>query len=351
MSPLKITGLVVIAALCLVTMGCGGGDGGGGRTSSRGRFGLKKKRNNDVAQRGKGRGPVSNVDEYSPEASMKRDRARLVESEKAQTRVVKDMRGNLDQRNAQYTKEEEKLQNMRTRIDTYDRALQGPAVADNSRPARPATVMSAPAPRVESRAAQNTRASYSPENVYAAAPRQQAPAPRNSVAREGETVLFDPNDPEDRALMSPYMAMAAPAGGGVPQTGFTPSPYEQPNDGWTAPTTLFAKSGRESGNFPQPDLYARRAEQRAAAAAEFPPAPTAMPRSSSVQPIISNKPMTSTPPAPLAPLPPPPASFLPPASSAPAAPASVAPVAPNFPGLAPGEEEVFTPDMFLSGSR
>lgn len=357
MSPLKIAGIVIIVALCLASMGCfGGGDGGGGkRMSSRGRFGLKKKRNAAASSRNKRR--VGDVEQYSPEASMQRDLAQLKESEKNQVRMIKDMRSSLDQRSAQYQKEEEKLQDIRNRISSYDRAIQSQDLAaGDRRPARPATVMAAAsvAPR-EGGAPRNVRASYSPDSPPAA-PRQAPPRPRPSVAREGETVLFDPNDPEDRALMSPYATASAPSAPSIPQAGFMASPYEQPNDGWTPPTTLFAKSGRESGNFPPPDLYARRAnaiaERNAASGAEFPPVRTegtnqrisaGAPHVPAVQPMVSTQSMRVNQPAPpVDPLPPPPSSFLPPPSSTSAAPAVPA---------ASGEEEVFTPDLFLSGSR
>lgn len=375
MSPFKFIGILTTLALCLASLGCFGGGGDGG---SRGRFGLlKKKKNADVASRDKRRG-VKDVDEYSPEASMQRDLKRLQETEKAQAKLVKDMRSSLNQGSDQVMREEEKLREIRTRMASYDAALRrydgGHARGSGSPAARPAERLEGDVPR-------NVRTAYAPRENAGRAPRgrtrsSRRPEARPPVVREGETLVFDPNAPENNVPMDTY-AMAAPtppaarpaqAGDGqpAPQHGYMPTAFERQDDGWVAPSSLFSKRSEGTPNYPPADFYAKRAQRNREAAVL-----NDLPAASDI-PLYSDKgthaPMRSAPASqsmpPVAPLPPPPSTFIPPQAAASgggtsgaSSPLLLPPPGAAAPAVVPesapfgfGGDEVFTPDLYLGGS-
>lgn len=126
----KVTAAIVILAFALVCAGCAGGDDDGkkGRRASRS-FGKKK----DKAMAEK---KEKEVEAYTPEGSMKRDLTRMQQREKQQAQLVAQLRGGRNPDQARIQREEDKLYELRGRVQEYDAALQRYEMASSSRPRR-----------------------------------------------------------------------------------------------------------------------------------------------------------------------------------------------------------------------
>lgn len=149
MSPLRTITVLLIMSAALTACGCFGG--GDGNVSSRGSGGNRffKKKDGATASRSGGRGRKGaknarandgKIEDLSPENSMKRDLAVLRDRERAQVKVVKDMRGALVEGEDVVIREEQKLDEIRNQIARYDMAIndRGYAGARNARGGRAA---------------------------------------------------------------------------------------------------------------------------------------------------------------------------------------------------------------------
>lgn len=129
----------------LLLAGCMGG-GGGGR---------------EQASRAGGR----NLDDLSPEASMRRDLDLLREEEQTQLRRLDDLRRRGDERSDLAMREEERLRDIRARMSRYAEALQRGQSASRPQPTREYASMAPVAPaRVMEAPVRAQPAAYAPDN-------------------------------------------------------------------------------------------------------------------------------------------------------------------------------------------
>ena len=120
---LKKTLLVVVLGVAMFAMpGCMGG--GGSDSASKGRFSFRSKNKNSAKPKKKSSkdGELGNL---TPEASLKRDLALLEEQEKTQAKRVTDMRGDLAMGKTMVDKEEQKLAELRTQVSRYRDTMGG----------------------------------------------------------------------------------------------------------------------------------------------------------------------------------------------------------------------------------
>lgn len=389
MSPIRLCVLLLILALSFAVCGCFGGGGGDSQASSKRRFGLRKK--SDVAKskkRGSKARGGGDADEYSPEGSMERDLKQLQGMEQAQLKKIKSMQNDLSQGSDMVRREEEKLRDIRGKIQRYDTAMQRYEMASRARPPRedygqPAVV---PASQFQDRPVNTTRAGYNPNDgrynnsaAYEQRPPSNPPPRRSSrsaqrggpIVNEGETLLYAPGPGESQPMYStmappaqsygrgdtmqsapapyasapagrpsgppapqyagnnpagnnssPFISPPPPASGAPAQYGMPPPsannrPTGSGEGGWAPSDSLFSNSANQGRRFPDPEMT-----QRSKKADTYWPEPPASNRNAAPTPTVR----------------------LP---SAAAAPVASAPAAPS----AGGSEEVFMPDMFLTGGR
>lgn len=177
--------MLLVTSMALTACGCfgGGGGGGGGRTASRGGRFSPERKETQVARGGKSnnRRVSAETESLSPEGSMQRDLARLHDREKAQVKVVKEMRDALSQGEDVIVREERKLDEIRTQIARFDSAMRNQEMASAGRRGRPAPAASTSRNGVvpASMYVDNDRDRHDPS--YARA--ERAPAPSRDRAR------------------------------------------------------------------------------------------------------------------------------------------------------------------------
>ncbi|MCC8191376.1 MAG: hypothetical protein LIP77_12210, partial [Planctomycetes bacterium] len=128
MAPSKIVCGLLVITLALAAGGCSGGGRKRGSRSSK-----KPPKNGPQNHRAS-----ADLDDLSPEASLKRDLARLREREQQQARVVEEMRGALVQGEDVVIKEEQKLHQIRAQIASFDSDLRRYEMASARRSPAPA---------------------------------------------------------------------------------------------------------------------------------------------------------------------------------------------------------------------
>lgn len=307
----KKTWVLTALALALPCLaGCLGGSDGASRSASRARATRGQK--DTAAKSGKSAPPRRNqkpedLDNLSPEASMQRDLARLKEKERQQVKTVSEMRTALGQGQEIVMKEEKNLEELRGQISKYESAMRQyenvASAADTGRSADPRRGSPAMASRYDSRQTRTSGPADGEVMLYdgrAEAPVAAATPPRRDApSRQPEYARAEP----------PRQAPPAQSG-----------PARQ--DGWAPPTNLF--DTRPSVSPLAAAQTARREEQFSAM---MPPA-----RQPARQPV---RPAAS--PAAPAPAPQPAQTF--------AAPAPVPAAGATF------DDEVFTPDLFLSSGK
>lgn len=219
--------LVLFASGATLVSGCMGG-GGADRTASRGLFG------------GRGGATVAqgrNLDELSPEASMRRDLQLLEEEERTQLRRLDDLRrkGNGDPESLRSG--EERLREIRGRIDRYNAMLRQEQMAARSGQSReyPGSAPVVPARVMDPRGG-IMPASYSPDSYadarYAAA----------SPMREYSSLPADYRRDAGQNMPETRQAAYAPQPGGMSRGGLDVREGErlmyappQMNGGYTDP--------------------------------------------------------------------------------------------------------------------
>lgn len=129
----KITAAIIILAFAMACMGCsdGGGDGKKGRSASR--VGAGKKKDKKGA---KAASEEKALAAYTPEGSMKRDLTKMQDRERQQAQLVAQLRSGRNPDQARIQREEDKLYEMRGRVQEYDAALQRYEMASRARPQR-----------------------------------------------------------------------------------------------------------------------------------------------------------------------------------------------------------------------
>lgn len=238
----RLHATLVALAMCLALTGCMGGDsseGKRGRTAQRGRLSVGRAKKTEMAKGNRPKG-AGNIDDFSPEGSMERDLAQLRKREQAQEKMLTDMRGSLNQGSEHVRREEEKLAEIRRRINNYDTAINRYEMASKSRPPREAVGEPSVVPRemFEDRGPAATPVSYGAddytfENPYSSTPRREArtlysvearPPATNSTVREYRSDgglassgrQFEPTayDYDDNANVEQVLYSAPPADGG-----------------------------------------------------------------------------------------------------------------------------------------
>lgn len=300
MSARKIWFLTALSFPLLCVTGCMG-DGGQSRSASRARTTRGQK---DVAAKPKKAAAPErdrkkeNLDDLSPEASMQRDLARLRERERQQAKAVGEMRNALNQGQDIVTKEEQNLRDLQGQISKYEMAMR-----------RYENVV----PEAEQRGGSQAMASR----------RDNAQAGR-SGSPDGEVMLYD-GRADSRFAAGPGASDPGPSRNAAPRPQpeyARTAPAAQPDpardraagrDSWEAPAYLFdaRPAGPPLAAVPTP----RRAEPISAMAA-----PAGQPLRPTHAPA-ANRPNTFETPA-----------------SVPAAGATF-------------DDEVFTPDLFLSSGK
>ncbi len=371
----RLLALILFLAVPAALAGCvsmpESASGGRGRTASRGRLTIGRGKSADQA-RANGR-DQRGIDDFSPEGSMERDLQALREREKIQERKIQELQGGLDQRNDLVRREQETLDEIRQRIDSYDTAIQRYEMAAQSRPPReiagePAVV---PAEMFEDRAAgatparyhsddslpgspfaspgRTTRTLYSapaepaytdlPVREYRSAPPQSAAAD-DAYASEYETVIYAPQPAAEPAPRDNAIVITAP-GNGVPKPRKTAARDagraaggETAAGGWEAPESLFAKTATPSvPAYPPADSGAESALDQAVRAQAAATAAAPRPRVSAMTAPAAAKTPKSLPKT----------EFRRPEEPAARVAAPPAEAAPSL------DDDVFTPDLFLSG--
>lgn len=340
MSPVRFLSALLVLSLSVAACGCFG-RGGDGKTASRGgRFGKKEKQ---TASRKGRKQPAKrgqyDFAEYTPDSSLSRDVAMLKEHEAKQVQLLKQMAMALDQNREVMRKEEEKLAQIRGKIDEYELAMRsGPGSAPRGRglPSRDGVVADSmyagyadarPRRDVE-RAPQSRQGGYAPQPAsyrpagrdYARQPERREyrePAPAYRDERRYEETLYDPR--------AAGMPQRQPEYRQVSQNPRPPAPREQYYE---------APPARQNAWEPSDSLYSNAASRPA----------------SPVKNTLRPEPRLERP-APVRV-----------EESLPAAGASVQPRQQSLrppaaetrqlaPAASASDEDVFTPDMYLSGGR
>ncbi len=335
MSRIGLICLLVGLSPALFLAGCG--DSGGGRVS-RGRFNPGKKDQETASRSGskpspQGRKsqPVSaGLDDLSPEGSMQRDLAKLRERERTQAKTVDEMRSAMNQAEDMVMKEERKLEEIRTQIARYDRAMQGYEQASgNGRsprgreaPARAEYASAAPSDNQWANPYAGASNAGGEEVLYSnrsAVPMNPAPAqaPRNlAVADRGG------NEYAEKPFAGATVTRSRAPSQIQAQAPATPAPAPAPR-----PQTQARHADEEESIWNPPSrLYADKAVQ-----------PKPVPTQQSVRPAN--------------PVAQPQAAARAPAPAAAPQPAKQAAPQMSVSGATFEDTEVFTPDLYLSGGK
>lgn len=358
MSSTKMLCVATLMAISMTAVGCIGGGGDGGGRTARKRTG--RKRSDAVAssspKKSRNRAVSADSGEISLESSIKRDMDTLREKERKQAQTVEEMRRALNQGEDMVAKEEAKLGEIRAQIARYDgelrrfeqASLRGNPRHDNgdsvvassmyTQPARAPGRNFAPADAARQYPQNYAQSEYNgygqPMPNQGAAPRNQGYAangyaPTNAPAGYGahnEEVLFNGGSYQARGIPpqvyagNGYDMNGQP--GRVPMTQ-QPRPaasrrrtVDEESESWNPPSGLFSNSPATAG---VPTL---RRESPAGVAPASAPAPTREAAPSRTEPQAgARQPM--------------------------AAPQS----APAVRQDEYADDEVFVPDLFLSGGR
>lgn len=327
MSLMKIANACLVLSLAALVSGCFGGGGDSSRTASKGRFGTKDAAaKKQTAQRG--RAQPSDLNEINPETSMRQGYEILKEREAQQMRVVQEMRQAIAQGEDAVRREQIKLDGIRSQLAEFDLAMRRYEDAPRQRPAYGAPTRGdvvptsmyaergAPRPESRSREPRAERASYQPDPRASRDPRPREYAPpRDDRPAAREQVLYNPQDRRE-------YDRAAPDPRGDPRYRQDPYPVsgqESGAGGWETPGNLYGGSNAQPGPRPAHRNTLRPEPVRTAAPVQAPrPAPEA-----------ALRPGTPPPPAPAQ-------------RQAPQEPA---------PRTSGTDDDVFTPDLYLSGNR
>lgn len=282
MSPVRMLCLLLATSTAVVACGCfGGGGGGGGRTASRGgRFTMGRKQKEVASNDARGKKAqrqnikASDTGPMSPEGSIQRDLALLKEREKSQEKVVKEMRAALNQGEGVVEKEELKLQEIRDQIARFDSAARQYEMASGRSRGNDARSQVVPASmyldQPDPRDQRNFRADRgAPPNPYERSSVERAsyrPDPRDGYDRGDDGYgrrdnPYSRNDSRqdsyggrEEVLYNPQAQRAEPPRGRAPD-GFNENRYNDGprqdqygrpqasrNDGWEPSDRLFSSS-------------------------------------------------------------------------------------------------------------
>lgn len=208
----KLMALLVLTAMSLTFTGCmsSNKNDGPGRTASRGRFGLGRKKGPEMARaNNKKRKDQDNLENLSPSASMERDLKQLREREKLQAKRIKEMRGQLDQGSDLVKREEEKLGDIRNRIQSYDMALERYDMASSYRPQRDNAEL------VDPNLASSGDDGYRTAPVSATPSRSRTsrkqPPAKNAAPQKNQYAAYSPSGEKEAVLYSSSTAQSYPS--------------------------------------------------------------------------------------------------------------------------------------------